>query len=230
MDPDPFWEDRYNMVQFQLKRRGIADLRVLNAMAEVPRHEFVSPEYREAAYQDNPLPIGEGQTISQPFMVGIMTQSLELKGEERVLEIGTGSGYQAAILGRLASQVFTIERFPCLALKAREVLRNLGYTNVEVIIANGTLGYPYKAPFDGIVVAAGAPRVPLKLLEQLVEGGRLVIPLGDRYNQMLTQVLRKEGQFIQRRIVECIFVPLIGLDAWADIQDDGKGREVAPED
>ncbi|MDP6560725.1 MAG: protein-L-isoaspartate O-methyltransferase, partial [Candidatus Binatia bacterium] len=145
MNSDPFLEDRLGMVQSQLKKRGITDLRVLKAMSEIPRHEFVTSEYRQSAYQDNPLPIGERQTISQPFMVAIMTQSLELQGEEKVLEIGTGSGYQTAVLSCLASQVYTIERFPCLSLKAQEVLRKLGYTNVEMRIADGTLGYPQKA-------------------------------------------------------------------------------------
>lgn len=199
-------------------------------MSEIPRHEFVTSEYRQSAYQDNPLPIGERQTISQPFMVAIMTQSLELQGEEKVLEIGTGSGYQTAVLSCLASQVYTIERFPCLSLKAQEVLRKLGYTNVEMRIADGTLGYPQKAPLDAIVVTAGAPKVPYSLLEQLAEGGRLIIPLGNRYKQMLTRVVRKEEKFIHREIVDCIFVPLIGMEGWSDIQDNERRKGYDPED
>ncbi|MBI1987718.1 MAG: protein-L-isoaspartate(D-aspartate) O-methyltransferase [Nitrospinae bacterium] len=219
MNEDPFLEDRIRMVRLQLQERGIKDSRVLNAMEEVPRHCFVPPDYRHAAYQDSPLPIGEGQTISQPYMVALMTQALQPQPWEKVLEIGTGSGYQAAILSRLAYRIYTVERFPPLAQRAQETLRELGFNNVEVIIANGSLGLPQKAPFDGILVTAGAPRVPLQLLDQLAEGGRLVIPIGDRCNQTLLQIVRQQGRFVRHELVDCVFVPLIGLEAWADIRE-----------
>lgn len=202
------------MVQYQLVNRGIHDERVIKVMSEVPRHLFVPELYRHAAYEDCPLPIGEGQTISQPYMVAIMTQCLELKGKEKVLEIGTGSGYQAAILSRLASHVYTIERHPELASKAKTILKQMGYDNVDVIEGDGSLGLPEKAPFHGIIVTACAPHVPRCLLEQLKISGRLVIPIGNPYNQILHQVIKTEKETKSRDILECAFVPLIGEEGW----------------
>lgn len=202
------------MVQYQIVSRGIHDERVLKVMSEVPRHIFVPELYRHAAYEDCPLPIGEGQTISQPYMVAIMTQCLELKGKEKVLEIGTGSGYQAAILGRLANHVHTIERHPALASRAKTILKHMGYDNIDVISGDGSLGMPDKAPFHGIIVTACAPRVPKCLLEQLEIGGRLVIPIGNPYNQILHQIVKTEKEMKSRDILECAFVPLIGKEGW----------------
>lgn len=211
---DTYAADRFQMVQNQLMRRGIQDERVIKVMSEVPRHLFVPELYRHAAYEDCPLPIGEGQTITQPYMVAIMTQCLGLKGEEKVLEIGTGSGYQAAILSRLASHVYTIERHEALALRAKTILKQMGYDNIDVIVGDGSLGLPEKAPFHGIIVTACAPHVPECLLDQLEIGGRLVIPIGNPYNQILHQVVKTEREIEIRDILECAFVPLIGEEGW----------------
>ena len=211
-----FQKDRLAMVEEQLRRRGISDLRVLEAMAKVPRHLFVPGNYQSAAYDDRPLPIGEGQTISQPYMVAVMTQSLDLKGEERVLEIGTGSGYQAAILAELSKKVFTIERIPLLIEKARKGLRELGYTNISYRTGDGSKGWPEEGPFDGIIVTAGAPDTPQTLKSQLAEGGRLVIPTGPRYTQTLYRVTRKGEHFIEEEITGCVFVPLVGDFGWKE--------------
>jgi protein-L-isoaspartate(D-aspartate) O-methyltransferase len=211
-----FQKERVAMVEEQLRPRGISDLRVLEAMAKIPRHLFVPGNYQLAAYDDRPLPIGEGQTISQPYMVAVMTQSLGLKGEERVLEIGTGSGYQAAILAELSKEIFTIERIPLLIERARKVLRELGYTNISYLTGDGSKGWPEKAPFDGIIVTAGAPDTPQTLKSQLGEGGRLVIPTGPRYTQTLYKVTRKGDHFIEEDITGCVFVPLVGDFGWKD--------------
>ncbi len=211
---DRYAADRLQMVQYQLLNRGILDERALKVMAEVARHLFVPELYRHAAYDDCPLPIGEGQTISQPYMVAIMTQCLELKGEEKVLEIGTGSGYQAAVLSRLANYVYTIERHAVLASRAKAILKQAGYDNIEVIVGDGSLGLPNKAPFQGIIVTACAPRVPLCLLDQLTTGGRLVIPIGNPYNQVLHQMVKLEKGIEDRDVLECAFVPLIGEEGW----------------
>ncbi|HHT9137538.1 MAG TPA: protein-L-isoaspartate(D-aspartate) O-methyltransferase [Candidatus Wunengus sp. YC60] len=211
---DKYAADRFHMVQYQLVSRGIHDERVLKIMSEVPRHMFIPELYRHAAYEDCPLPIGEGQTISQPFMVAIMTQCLELKGDEKVLEIGTGSGYQAAILSRLADHVYTIERHEALVLKAKIVLQEAGCNNVDVITGDGSLGLPDKAPFQGIIVTACAPHIPKNLIDQLEIDGRLVIPIGNPYNQVLHQIV-KTGQGIKSQsILECAFVPLVGKEGW----------------
>ncbi|MBE7445274.1 MAG: protein-L-isoaspartate(D-aspartate) O-methyltransferase [Planctomycetia bacterium] len=202
------------MVQYQLVNRGIYDERVLKVMSEIPRHEFVPELYRHAAYDDCPLPIGEGQTISQPYMVAIMTQCLELKGKEKVLEIGTGSGYQAAVLSRLAGHVYTIERHEALALKAKLVLQETGCNNVDVITGDGSLGLPDKAPFQGIIVTACAPHIPKSLIDQLEIDGRLIIPIGNPYNQVLHQLVKSEKGVGDRDILECTFVPLIGKEGW----------------
>jgi len=206
---------RLVMVQSQLQRRGITDARVLQAMREVPRHLFVPPEWRHEAYSDRPLPIGDEQTISQPYMVAIMTQSLALQGHEHVLEIGTGSGYQAAVLSRLAAHVSSIEYFADLADSARALLQRLGYINVDVIVGDGGLGLPAQAPYDGIIVAAAAPHVPQPLLAQLAEGGRLVIPVGSATSQELFIITRRGDDYAQERSVPCRFVPLLGEEGWA---------------
>ena len=211
-----FKKERLAMVEDQLRRRGIHDQRVLEAMAKIPRHSFVSPEYQAAAYEDRPLPIGEGQTISQPYMVAVMTQSLELTGGERVLEIGTGSGYQTATLGKLAKTIFTIERIQVLIEKAQKVLQNLGYENIFFLHGDGTKGWPENSPFEGIIVTAGAPEVPKMLTSQLADGGRLVIPVGPRYTQTLYKVTRKGNRFMEEDITGCVFVPLLGDFGWKE--------------
>jgi len=204
------------MVEDQLRRRGIHDQRVLEAMAKIPRHSFVSPEYQAAAYEDRPLPIGEGQTISQPYMVAVMTQSLELTGGERVLEIGTGSGYQTATLAELAKTIFTVERIQVLIQRAQKVLQNLGYENIFFLHGDGTKGWPENSPFAGIIVTAGAPEVPQMLTSQLADGGRLVIPVGPRYTQTLYKVTRKGNRFMEEDITGCVFVPLLGDFGWKE--------------
>jgi protein-L-isoaspartate(D-aspartate) O-methyltransferase len=211
-----FRKERLAMVEGQLRRRGISDQRVLEAMAKIPRHAFVSPDYQTAAYEDRPLPIGEGQTISQPYMVAVMTQSLSLKGEERVLEIGTGSGYQTALLAELAKAIFTIERIRALIQRAEENLEELGYKNILFFCGDGTKGWPEKAPFDGIIVTAGAPEIPQPLTSQLADGGRLVIPVGPRYTQTLYVVTRKGTQFTEEEVTGCVFVPLVGAYGWKE--------------
>lgn len=205
---------REAMVRDQIRARGIVSPRLLEAMLTVPRHEFVPEGYAELAYGDQPLPIGEGQTISQPFMVAAMIEALELTGAERVLEVGTGSGYQAALLGRLAREVFTIEAISALAEVALERLERLGFSNVAVRVGDGTLGWPEKAPFDAIVVSAAAPRIPAPLVEQLRDGGRLVIPVGDEQQQELLQVRRRGGDIVSQTLHYCRFVPLVGRYGW----------------
>lgn len=194
--------------------REIADKRVIEAMRRVPREAFVSPEQYRSAYDDRPLSIGFGQTISQPFIVALMVQALAPRSDERVLELGTGSGYEAAILAELAREVISVECIPELAKSAREVLDRLGYSNIEVHVAGKTLGWPAGAPYDAIVVSAGAPEVPEVLLDQLAWGGRLVIPVGSRWQQDLLKVTKlKQGNTIEN-LGGCYFVPLIGEGAW----------------
>lgn len=205
---------RAEMVEHQLRRRGIKDERVLAAFLKVPRHKFVRSQDLWCAYDDYPLPIGYGQTISQPYIVALMTELLELQGDERVLEIGTGSGYQAAILAELAKEVITIERIPELARRAQQVLMSLGYRNVTVLIGDGSLGAPEFAPFDAIIVTAAAPHPPQALLAQLKDGGRLVIPIGDRHLQELVRFVRHGERYEMQRHGPCLFVPLIGADGW----------------
>lgn len=216
---DAFLEARRLMVETQIQRRGVTDARVLAAMGRVPRHLFVPRHLWNQAYGDYPLPIGEDQTISQPYIVALMTEALEIKGSEKVLELGTGSGYQAAILAELAAQVYTIERLPSLARSAEQVLASLGYTNVQVRLADGTLGWAEAAPFDAILVTAGSPQVPAPLLEQLAMGGCLVIPVGDQYSQTLTRVRRMPEGLKQEYLGGCRFVKLIGKHGW----EAGKG-------
>ncbi|MFC1933024.1 protein-L-isoaspartate(D-aspartate) O-methyltransferase [Chloroflexota bacterium] len=197
-------------------RTEIKDERVLAAMARIPRERFVLPEEQHLAYEDRPLPIGLEQTISQPFIVALMTQALELTGSEKVLEIGTGSGYQAAILAELSRLVITVERLPALAEAAKKVLDGLGYTNIDVHLAKETLGWPEEAPYDAIIATAGAPRVPPDLLAQLAIGGHLVIPVGSRYTQELYKITRQRKRNTIQDLGGCCFVSLIGKDAWEE--------------
>jgi protein-L-isoaspartate(D-aspartate) O-methyltransferase len=220
---DYYREARQVMVETQIKRRGVLDPRVLAAMAKVPRHRFIPRHLWEQAYSDYPLPIGEEQTISQPYIVALMTEALELSGPEKVLELGTGSGYQAAVLGELAAEVFSIERISSLARVAEQVLASLGYANVHVIVADGTLGWSAEAPFDAILVTAGSPQVPPPLLDQLAMGGRLVIPVGDRYTQTLTRVRRTPDGLKHEYLGGCRFVKLIGRHGWQAETGEGAG-------
>lgn len=202
------------MVEEQIRRRGVTDEMVLQVMETVPRHEFVPLSLRDCAYQDEPLPIGAGQTVSQPYIVAYMTAALELKGTEKVLEIGTGCGYQAAVLAGLATQVYTVEFQPSLADPARERLERLGYGNVQVFTGDGSAGWPEHAPYDGILVAAAAPQVPHPLLEQLAKGGRLIVPVGNEDEQTLMTVTRRDQEMISKRLGACRFVPLLGRYGW----------------
>jgi protein-L-isoaspartate(D-aspartate) O-methyltransferase len=210
-----FARERERMVQEQLVARGISDERVLDAINRVPRHRFVDEGLRHRAYGDHPLPIGEEQTISQPYIVGLMTSLLGLTGREKVLEVGTGSGYQTAVLAELSRRVCSVERLPRLADRARRLVESMGYTNVWIRVGNGALGWRDEAPFDRILVAAAGPSVPAPLIDQLGEGGRLVAPVGDAESQTLTLVERRGGSEVTTRAVgECRFVPLVGKYAW----------------
>jgi protein-L-isoaspartate(D-aspartate) O-methyltransferase len=209
-----FEREREQMVRAQLAAREIRDPAVLRAMAEVPRHAFVPEQLRANAYEDRALPIGEGQTISQPFIVAYMAQALELTGGERVLEIGTGSGYAAAVLSRLAGEVYTVERLPGLAAESERRLQELGFRNVHVFVDDGTAGLPAYAPYDAIAVPAASPWVPLPLREQLAEGGRLVIPVGGRDEQALIRLRRRDHTVRTERLSNVRFVPLVGAHAW----------------
>jgi protein-L-isoaspartate(D-aspartate) O-methyltransferase len=206
---EPGSSERALMVARQLAERGITDERVLDAMRRVPRHRFVPDDLRSSAYDDGPLPIGYGQTISQPFVVAFMSQALELSGEERVLEIGTGSGYQAAILGELARQVFTIEIVAPLAERARATLLELGYRNIEVRSGDGYRGWPEQAPFDAIMVTAAPDHVPQPLLDQLAVGGRMIVPVGERDQELLLIRRTPEG-LVQEAVLPVRFVPMTG--------------------
>lgn len=205
------------MVADQLERRGVRDTRVLDAMRRVPRHLFVLPEQRASAYDDCALPIGNGQTISQPYMVAIMSEALGPVTGTRVLEIGTGSGYQAAILAELAGEVITIERRTELAEAARQRLAALGYKNITVLVADGSSGYAAGAPYSGIAVTAGAPQAPASLRAQLAEGARLVVPIGSQFHQDLVVIERRGDSFVELRGEACVFVPLIGREGWPDL-------------
>lgn len=207
---------RKRMVETQIIARGITDRRVIDAMQKLPRHLFVQEAMASQAYNDTSLPIGEKQTISQPYMVAIMTEMLQLSGRERVLEIGTGSGYQAALLSYLANRVYTIERIPSLAAKARKLFDSLGLTNISMKIDDGTVGWASEAPFDAIIVTAGAPDIPQALLGQLLPEGRLLVPVGDHAAQMLTLVKKTDdGGYSAEKSTPCRFVKLIGSEGWS---------------
>jgi protein-L-isoaspartate(D-aspartate) O-methyltransferase len=214
-DKDGYRRARQRMVDEQLRGRDITDDRVLDAMREIPRHLFIPSDLKSQAYLDGPLRLGQGQTISQPYIVALMTQLLELRGDEAVLEIGTGSGYQAAVLSRLARQIYSLERIPELAEGARQVLQELGINNVEVLQRDGSGGLPEHAPYQAIVVTAAAPHVPSPLKEQLAEGGRLVLPVGSQDGQMLERWTREGDDFRCQRIAPVAFVPLVGEYGWA---------------
>ncbi len=215
---DPYHAARMAMVEKQIKARGVKNPLVLKAMQEVPRHEFIPEGSRKQAYDDRPLPIGRGQTISQPYIVAYMTELLRLCGGGNVLEIGTGCGYQAAILGHIARSVYSIELYPELAEQARQNLRRLGYHNVEITCGDGTLGWPEHAPFEGIIATASGPSVPEPLKEQLTVGGRLVMPIGEyRFGQYVVRVTRGSGDnFHQERLLDVAFVPLVGEYGWPE--------------
>ena len=207
---------RNRMVDNQLIGRGIKDSRVLDTMRKVPRHRFVEEALFSQAYNDHPLPIGEKQTISQPYMVALMTEALELQGNEKVLEIGTGSGYQTAILAELADKIYSIERIRSLSIKARRVLDDLGYFNVVLKVSDGTLGLKEEAPFEAIIVTAGSPDLPQPLVDQLAMGGRLVVPVGDRYTQSLMKVVRVKEGISKTDLGGCRFVSLLGRYGWEE--------------
>lgn len=204
------------MVEDQILGRGVRDERVLKAMRTVPRHEFLPEAMRGMAYADNALPIGENQTMSQPYMVGLMTELLGLTGPERVLEIGTGSGYQAAVLSQVCQKVYTVERVKVLAEKARIVLDRLGYRNVAIKVYDGTYGWKEMAPFDAILVTAGSPDIPAPLVDQLKTGGRLIVPVGERTGQRLLKVTKTAEGSLTETSIPCVFVPLIGTHGWKE--------------
>jgi protein-L-isoaspartate(D-aspartate) O-methyltransferase len=214
---EPFAAERWTMVEKQLRRRGIHDERVLGAMYKVPRHEFVSREKWNEAYADHPVVIGERQTTSQPYIIAAMMQAAQIRPEDRVLEIGSGSGYQTALLAELASQVFAMERYPSLVENAARTLERMGYRNVKIIAGDGSLGLPEAAPFDAIIVAAAAPGIPPALVEQLAPGGRLVLPVGDAQQQVLQLVQRDtQGKIAVLTLEGCRFVPLIGKQGFGE--------------
>lgn len=207
---------RERMVRQQIAARGIRAERVLDAMRSVPRHLFVPLESRHSAYMDGPLSIGQGQTISQPYIVALMTEALELRGHERVLEIGTGSGYQAAILSQLAFQMYTVERIPELASRAQDLFRQLGYDNISMHVGDGTLGWLEHAPYEAIIITAAAPEIPRPLTDQLAEGGRLVAPIGGSWSQSLVRVRKQRGHLRRQELTSVAFVPLIGQHGWPE--------------
>ena len=207
---------RNRMVESQLLSRGLKATLVLDTMRKVPRHRFVEEALVSQAYNDHPLPIGEKQTISQPYMVALMTEALELQGNERVLEIGTGSGYQTAILAELADKIYSIERIRSLSVKARRILDDLGYFNVVLKVSDGTVGLKEEAPFEVIIVTAGSPDVPQPLVDQLAMGGRLVVPVGDRYTQSLMRIVRGKEGITKTDLGGCRFVNLLGRHGWKE--------------
>jgi protein-L-isoaspartate(D-aspartate) O-methyltransferase len=210
-EPAPFEKERLAMVEQQLRQRGIHDERVLEAMRSVPRHEFVAPVDASEAYADRPVPIGEQQTTSQPYIIAAMLQAVAIKPTDRVLEIGAGSGYQTALLAELANRVFAVDRHASLVEAAGKVLDRLGYHNVALVVGDGTLGLEQAAPFDVIVVSAAAPRIPEPLVEQLAVGGRMIVPVGDSEQQVLKLIRKYEGGVAETTLEGCRFVPLIGV-------------------
>jgi protein-L-isoaspartate(D-aspartate) O-methyltransferase len=212
--PDPYFDVRRRMVEVQLRDRGIRDERVLDAMLRIPRHEFVAKEYKSQAYEDHPIPIGESQTISQPFIVAVSLQALNLQGNESVLEIGTGSGYQTVLLAALARNVYSIERHAALAATAEAALNKLGTNNVKIIVGDGSYGLPEFSPYDAILVSAAAPVIPRSLIDQLADEGRMVIPVGPQYSQELQLVRKRAGMPMVEVIEGCRFVPLIGVGGY----------------
>ncbi len=213
-ETDNFAKEREKMVEFQVRARGVRDPEVLAAMQKIPRHLFVPEDCERSAYEDRPLPIGEGQTISQPYIVAVMTEQLELQPRDRVLEIGAGSGYQAALLAELAGPVISIERLENLADRARANLARAGITGVRVVVGDGTEGYPPEAPYDAIIITAASPRVPQPLIDQLAEGGRLIAPIGPRDCQDLIKLVKREGRVERTSLGGVCFVPLIGQFGW----------------
>lgn len=207
---------RERMVTEQLIPRGIKDERVLSAMRKVPRHRFVPNESVENAYGDYPMSIGYGQTISQPYMVAVMTERLLLKGEERILEIGTGTGYQLAVLAELTKEVFSIDRLSILTESARTLLEELGYKNIRIKSGDGTCGWPEFSPYDAIIVTAGTPSIPKPLVVQLKEGGRMILPVGGNFSQVLTLVEKCKGKVKEVEFFGCVFVPLVGKYGWQE--------------
>lgn len=216
MIPDPFDERREQMVHEQLAQRGIQDRRLLEAMRRLPRELFVPEEGRKEAYEDHPVAIGSGQTLSQPYMTALMTERLHLEPGQKVLEIGTGSGYQTALLAEMGGRVYSVEWISELAEHARQRLQRLSYRQVQLRRGDGSLGWPEEAPFDRILMTAGAPRLPESLVSQLGEGGRMILPLGEQWEQALTQVDRLAGQTHVTEICRCSFVPLRGKEGWAE--------------
>jgi len=208
-------ELRKDMVEYQLIRRGIKDRKVIEAFLKVPREEFVPEEMKKNAYEDGPLPIGEGQTISQPYIVALMTEALQLSGKEKVLEVGTGSGYQAAILAEIGCEVFSIERIPTLAERAKKTLEKLGYS-VKIKVGDGTTGWEEFAPYDRIIVTAAGPRIPPSLIKQLSENGKLIMPVGDLFSQDLILITKKRGKIVEENLGGCQFVPLKGKEGWEE--------------
>jgi len=213
-EPDPYFAERRRMVESQLRNRGIHDQRVLEAMLRIPRHEFVSEDYKSQAYADHPIPIGENQTISQPFIVAVSLQALGLQGGESVLEVGTGSGYQTALLAVLARAVYTVERHSALAQSAEATLDRLGLSNVKLVVGDGSYGLREFAPYDAILVSAAAPAIPRSLFDQLADDGRMVIPVGPQHSQELQLVRKRAGQPVINVIEGCRFVPLIGAEGY----------------
>jgi protein-L-isoaspartate(D-aspartate) O-methyltransferase len=211
---DPYFDIRRRMVEAQLRDRGIHDQRVLDAMLQIPRHEFVSEEYKSQAYEDHPIPIGEGQTISQPFIVALSLRALHLQGSESVLEVGTGSGYQTALLAALARMVYSIERHAALAESAKVALNQLNVTNAKIMLGDGSHGVPEHSPYEAILVSAAAPSIPEALFNQLAESGRMVIPVGPKHSQELQLIRKVAGQAVAEVIEGCRFVPLIGAGGY----------------
>lgn len=213
-NPDPYFDDRHRMVESQLRDRGIRDERVLEAMLKVPRHEFVADEFKQQAYEDHPIPIGEGQTISQPFIVAAGLQALALQRNESVLEVGTGSGYQTALLAILSRMVYSIERHAALANAAEAILRQLEINNVKIVVGDGSHGIAEFSPYDVILVSAAAPAIPQPLLDQLGENGRMVIPVGSQHSQELLLVRKQGGNATVKAMEGCRFVPLVGAGGY----------------